>query len=163
MARLSEPEHKTVSPTYFQWWRSLRGACGVCEARARYQVALAVRFRPRSEAIHNEKGRHPGPDTHGASGAGMWRVLPVSERSGLRAAIGTSQARFSTEYEGRMIVGSRVVAQRGSSPNQVLPGPGSLRLRRSAQLGRYRHFALHANHTGFHVRNEATRQSEILA
>lgn len=99
------PEHKTVAPTYFQWVGMSAASAGYSK-RGRATRTHAMFDFDRSQAIHNTRGRHPGPDMHGASGSGIWRHLPVEEGP-RRRRLALLTAIF-TEYEGRMIVGTRV-------------------------------------------------------
>jgi hypothetical protein len=99
------PERKTVSPTFVQWI-GISAAPTSYSRRGRNTRAHALFDFDRSQAVHNEKGRHPGPDMHGASGSGIWRHLLVEE--GLRRRRLALLTAIFTDYEGRTIIGTRV-------------------------------------------------------
>jgi hypothetical protein len=101
---------QAISPKWYQW-----AGIGASESdykkRGRRRDYHQLFHFDRGESVHKDLGRHPGPDMHGASGGGMWRILPINEdiqreRWALLSAI-------FTEYEGRMIIGTRVGAHLG--------------------------------------------------
>jgi hypothetical protein len=99
------PEHKAVSPTYFQWIGTSADTSAYSK-RGRAESFHALFDFDRAQSIHNERGRHPGPDMHGASGSGIWRHLQVGE--GIERRRRALLTAIVTEYEGRMIIGTRV-------------------------------------------------------
>jgi hypothetical protein len=99
------PKYKTVSPTYFQWIGTSADSSAYPK-RGRAEKTHALFDFDRAQAIHNVKGQHPGPDMHGASGSGIWRHLPVGE--GLQHRRLALLSAIFTDYDGRMIIGTRV-------------------------------------------------------
>ena len=67
-----------ISPTWYQW-AGVGAAEKDYKKRGRRTDLHAVFHFDRDGAIHHDLGRHPGPDMHGASGGGMWRMLPIGE------------------------------------------------------------------------------------
>jgi hypothetical protein len=99
------PAKNTVSPTYFQWVGP-SASYPAYARRGRSEKTHALFEFDRAQAVHNTKGRHPGPDMHGASGSGIWRLLPDSE--GLKRRRLALVTAIFTDYEGRAIIGTRV-------------------------------------------------------
>jgi len=96
---------RALSPTWFQWAGIGANEEGY-KKRGRSLETHSVFHFDRAQAIHDSRGKHPGPDMHGASGSGMWRMLPVGEDVA-RKRLSLLNAVF-TDYSGRTIIGTRI-------------------------------------------------------
>jgi hypothetical protein len=102
-----EADKRAVSPTFYQWTGDAVEERDF-KKRGRTRDHHVLFAFDRAQAVNRDGVPSAGPDLKGASGSGIWRMLPIGEdlkwgRWALLTAV-------FTDFEGKTIIGTHVRA-----------------------------------------------------